>query len=119
MKFFEETTRWESPVLNHVYLLDDSKSKMFAYVRSGTEQVFQFSKPLPFDARRRSFREIKNRWNFRINEPKTSNPQWTVIGSKGDRYIVEKTDSGLTCTCSGFKFRGSCKHVKEIEAKQE
>lgn len=118
MKFFEETTTWDSAqVQNHVYVLDDSKSKMFAYIRRGTSQVFEFKKPIQFDSRRRTFREVKNRWNYRPAEPVAVNPQWTVMGSKGDQYTVERTESGYTCTCSGFKFRGACKHVKEIQSK--
>lgn len=119
MKFFEETTVWDSPkVQNHVYLLDDSKSKLFAYVRCGSHQVFEFCKPIQFDSRRRKFREVANRWNYRYAEPVTANPTWTVTGSRGDQYIVERTESGYTCTCSGFKFRGACKHSKQIEQQQ-
>lgn len=118
MKFFEETTTWSDNIPNHVYLLDDSKSKMFAYVRQGTYQVFEFRKPIQFDSRRRTFRQVANRWNYVYNTPTATNPQWTVTGSRGDQYTVERTESGYTCTCSGFKFRGACKHIKEIESKQ-
>ena len=34
-----------------------------------------------------------------------------VEGSKGNIYYVD-TEKG-TCTCPGFTFRGTCKHVKE------
>lgn len=34
-----------------------------------------------------------------------------VKGSKGDEYIVTKGPGGMSCTCSGFQFRKSCKHV--------
>jgi uncharacterized Zn finger protein len=37
-----------------------------------------------------------------------------VTGSKGNKYTVEKTENGMTCTCSGFKFRGNCKHTESI-----
>ena len=118
MKFFEETTNWSDNIPNHVYLLDDSKSKMFAYVRQGTHQVFEFRKPIQFDSRRRTFRQVANRWNFSITVDKSSNPKWTVTGSRGDQYIVEKVENGYTCTCSGFKFRGACKHITEIASKE-
>ena len=118
MKFFQETTKWsEGKVPNHIYLLDDSKSKMIAYVKAGTRAVFKFKKPLPFSTRGRTFVAVKNTFGFKIQEPVTENPRWTVVGSKGDKYIVEKTETSYTCTCSGFKFRGACKHIKEIEGK--
>ena len=113
----QEITEWEDTTLNHVYFLNDDKSKMFAYIKAGTDTVVEFSKPMGFVASRRKFLKIDNRWNF---EPKvyvepSKNKQWQVQGSTG-KYIVEKTLNGLTCTCSGFRFRGACKHVKEIEA---
>lgn len=113
----QEITDWEDTTQNHVYFLNDDRSKMLAYVRAGTDTVFEFSKPLGFTASRRKFLKIDNRWGF---EPKeyvkpSKNKQWTVQGSTG-KYIVEKTLNGLVCTCSGFKFRGNCRHVKEIEA---
>jgi len=37
-----------------------------------------------------------------------------VAGSKGNKYIVSKDNRGWTCTCSGFVFRKSCKHVTEL-----
>lgn len=38
---------------------------------------------------------------------------WTVTGSKGDKYIVSQTGTKWSCTCSGFQFRKTCKHVME------
>lgn len=37
-----------------------------------------------------------------------------VAGSKGNKYIVTKDSKGWTCTCSGFSFRKSCKHISEL-----
>ena len=118
MKFFEETTVWDSSVaVNHTYLLSDDKSKMYAYVRSGTDTVFKFKNPIRIDTRGRKFVAVKNTWGYNIDKPADANPRWEVKGSKGDVYVVEQTENGLTCSCSGFRFRGACKHVKEIEAK--
>jgi len=116
MKFFEETTVWSPPAANHVYLLSDDKSKMFAYVRAGTDQVYTFKKPIGFSTKGRRFVAVKNVWGYNTDET-TTNPRWQVQGSKGDVYVVEQTENGLSCSCSGFRFRGACRHVKEIEAK--
>jgi hypothetical protein len=113
MKAFQETTVWDTPTHNHVYFLDNSKSKMFAYVKHGTDIVFKFKKPIRIDTRGRKFLEVPNRWNFEDRDAPV-NPQWTVTGSKGNKYTVEKTENGMTCTCSGFKFRGNCKHTESI-----
>ena len=40
--------------------------------------------------------------------------RWPVIGSKGDVYEVEMTDSGFICDCIAF---AKCKHIKSIEAR--
>lgn len=37
-----------------------------------------------------------------------------VEGSKGKKYIVSKDSKGWDCTCPGFQFRKSCKHVTEL-----
>lgn len=35
----------------------------------------------------------------------------TVKGSKGDVYVVTIENKRKTCTCAGFGFRKSCKHI--------
>jgi phage-related protein len=117
MKFFEETTEWKHTTPNHTYLLSDDKSKLFAYVRVGSNKVHTFKTPIRFDTKGRKFVAVKNGWGYNIDKPADANPRWEVAGSKGDVYVVEQTENGLTCSCSGFRFRGACKHVKEIEAK--
>lgn len=37
-----------------------------------------------------------------------------VKGSKGNKYIVTKDSKGWDCTCTGFVYRKSCKHVSEL-----
>lgn len=38
----------------------------------------------------------------------------TVQGSKGATYIVTKNGNNVHCTCTGFGFRKTCKHVQEL-----
>ena len=47
-----------------------------------------------------------------------SNRWWQkeVIGSKGNKYTVTYTEhTGWHCTCPGFQYRSSCKHIKDAE----
>lgn len=39
---------------------------------------------------------------------------YNVNGSKGNKYIVTKSKSKWDCTCPGFSFRKTCKHVVEL-----
>jgi hypothetical protein len=39
----------------------------------------------------------------------------TVKGSKGDTYIVTLSHNNTHCTCTGFGFRKSCKHIREAQ----
>ena len=114
MQFYQEITEWAGDIVNGVYLLDDSKSKMFAYVQPGSDVVKTFKKPIQIDTRGRKFRPVKNTFGYQIEE-KSTNPRWEIQGSRGDKYIVERTENGLTCTCSGFKFRARCRHLTEIK----
>ena len=120
MKYFQETTEWsDGSDSNHIYLLDDSKGKMYAYVPKGTNKLVQFKQPIKIDIRGRKFKPVAARWKYTgAEEPKPANPSWTVEGSKGAKYLVEFVDNVYTCTCPGYKFRGDCKHAKEIAGEQ-
>jgi len=113
MKFYRETTAWAVP--NHVYLLSTDKSRMYGYIKRGTEDAITFKKPYRFDTRGRQFVEVKELGDIDLDLVKSE--KWEFVGSKGDTYIVEKIDDMLKCTCPGFTFRGECKHVKSVEEK--
>lgn len=115
MKFYQETTVWSNSTPNHIYVLDDSKSKMFAYVRAGTKSVFKFKTPLPISTKGRKFVEVKNTFNFKLEDDAPQAEKWTVTGSKGDKYTVRKIDGVFQCSCTGYKYHGKCKHAKQIE----
>lgn len=112
MKAFLEVTQWADNYPNHVYFLNDSKSKMYAYVRHGTTDPFKFKKAIGFDVRGRKFVEVPNSWKFQVKEEKPEGRVWTVTGSRGDEYKVSELNGNYSCTCSGFRFRGDCKHIK-------
>lgn len=114
MKFYQETTVWPDSMPNGVYLLDDTKTKMYAYIKPGDKAVFKFKNPIRIDTRGRKFAVLAQQPKFEIEM--TTNPhRWEVTGSKGDIYIVTLEENQYNCTCSGFQFRGACKHVKEFE----
>ena len=41
---------------------------------------------------------------------------WNVKGSKGNEYVVTLDRGRWSCSCAGFSFRGSCKHVEAARA---
>jgi hypothetical protein len=48
----------------------------------------------------------------------TSTKQFIVDGSKGSKYVVQREKTGWSCTCTGFGFRKSCKHITEISNRE-
>ena len=40
---------------------------------------------------------------------------WVVEGSRGSRYTVVRSKNIWTCTCPGYQFRKSCRHVTELK----
>ena len=106
MKIVQETTKWEGGIPNHIYVLDDSMSKLIGYVPLGTKEVKKFAKPLSFSTKGREFKLMKQ-----MDEP---NPNVKYVeGSKGKRYTLTREDGvWVKCSCDGFKYRGSCKHIE-------
>lgn len=116
MKAFQELTEWPDNTPNHVYFMDDGKSKAYGYVRKGTDTTQKFSRPMKIDTRGRKFREVPNVWQFKIEEETTQAKSWRIEGSKGSVYTVEQSPEGYTCTCQGFRFKGTCKHIAQVTA---
>ena len=108
MEAVVETTVWtDSNNANHTYLLDGTK--MLAYIKVGSTTPFYFNNPITIDKRGRKFQALK------VNPFKKIKEKSTVIkiaGSKGNIYSIDTADK--TCTCPGYSFRGSCKHIKEL-----
>ena len=115
MKVLQETTEWEGRTPNHIYITDDSRSRMLAYVRAGTKAVFRFSVPLRIDTRGRKFKEIANTFGFEEPVKDSNLKTWSVAGSKGDSYTVTLDKNRYSCTCSGFRFRGACRHIAGVQ----
>ena len=115
MKAFIEMTRWddgrETP---HVYWMDDAKNRAYAYARWGNPADVQvFKKPIRIDVRGRKFEVVRNIFGFVDHSDHPVAKTWTIKGSKGDEYTVTDDSGNLSCSCSGFRFRGDCKHIKD------
>ena len=115
MKWFAETTDYKDSVPNGIYLLDDSKSKMYAF-RPAAGEIKTFRNPIRIDVRGRKFVINPVQFKTKLKEEEPEGRVWTVKGSKGDEYKVSELNGNWSCTCSGFKFRGDCKHVKELRS---
>ena len=117
MKAFQEITEWEWP--NHVYFLNDSKDKMYGYVKASTGEIQEMNSPYRFKASGRRFQEVPNRWNFKIAEDEpveTVGRQYQVPGSKGAIYTVTDDAGVWSCTCPASKWqKGECKHIVALK----
>ena len=113
MKAYLEITEWDSEfaVPNHVYFLNDGRDKMYGYVRASDGVVQTMRTPYRFHVRGRKFREVKNVWNFGVEEVSEGFVK-IVIGSKGERYTITEVNNVRQCSCPGFKFRGKCRHTE-------
>ena len=116
MKWFAETTEYADAIENGVYLLDDSKSKMYAFRSPVTNSIKTFKNPIRIDVRGRKFKVNSVQFDTTVSEPEPEGRVWTVAGTKGNTYQVTEVRGNWSCTCSGFRFRGDCRHVKELRS---
>ena len=115
MKWFAETTDYGDSVPNGIYLLNDSKDKMFAFRPRGTGDIKVFRNPIRIDLRGRKFVINPVQFETKLKEPEPEGRSWTVRGSKGDEYRVSELNGNYSCSCSGFRFRGQCRHIAELQ----
>jgi hypothetical protein len=86
----------------HTYLLDGNN--LIAYVKKGETAAFYFKNPIRgFDKRGRKFTP----GNINLFTTQKESHGKTVIGSSGQAYTVTEQ----SCTCPGFTYRGTCKHM--------
>ena len=109
-----ETTAWaDVAAINHTYYLEGDK--MLAYIRHGTREPFWFKAPITISRSGRKFQRVDAAIFEQVFSPLVEAKEPDVIevkGSKGSVYYVNPTEG--TCTCPGYTYRGTCKHVKEL-----
>jgi len=104
----EEITEWSTPFQpNNILFLSNSKSKLYAYINRVTGEQKVLKNPIDFDPRYRKFQLIKQ-----VEEDR---PGIQVKGSKGDIYYVTNDNDRWKCTCTGYKYHGTCKHIEKVK----
>lgn len=110
MKILQEVTDWGSSAhTNHVYHVL-SNGKLYAYQPQGGELKI-FKNPLTFDRGGRKFVTVSTG-----PDPETQGCTVQVPGSSGNTYTVTLGHTN-TCDCSGFRYRGHCKHIQIAQEK--
>ena len=106
IEILQEVTDWgKYKVNNGVYHINGA-GKLIAYQRNKDSEVQVLNVPSnQFSKSRRKFVKIGER------AEELASHIIKVEGSKGNVYLVDTEKR--TCTCPGFTFRGTCKHIKE------
>lgn len=74
---------------------------------------------------------IKVDMNFSLNDidwvkpsyiksdgPLLENKEWSIKSSKGLKsYIIKRQNNDYTCSCPGYGFRRTCRHIDEVKNK--
>lgn len=105
----QETTQWSSSAPNHIYFLNDARTKMYAFIHESTGESKIFKNPIDIYVRGRTFEVLRK---VDIEKVPNSTP---VTGSKGDVYHVTNHDNDWKCTCTGYKYHGTCKHIERVK----
>ena len=120
LEILKETTVWsDGSNANHTYLLDGSK--IIAYAKYSDNSVQVLRTQIKIDKRYRTFVKTKHfgLQNLIKSTPTKSNTRVFKVQSKTKEYFVELSDYNYTCTCTGFNFRGKCKHIDAVAKKQQ
>ena len=120
LEILKETTVWsDGSNANHTYLLDGTK--IIAYAKYSDNSVQVLRTQIKIDKRYRTFIKAKHfgLQNLIKSTPTKSNTRVFKVKSKEKEYFVELSDYNYTCTCTGFNFRGKCKHIDAVAKKQQ
>lgn len=118
LEIFKETTVWsDGSNANHTYLLDGTK--IIAYAKYSDNSVQVLKTQIKIDKRYRTFVKTKHPGLEKLikNTTPKSNTRVFKVKSKEKEYFVELSDYNYSCTCTGFTFRGKCKHITAVAEK--
>lgn len=105
---------------SHTYLLNGDK--IVAYIKEGDDEINIIKSNLKIDKRYRKFIKIKHDLLQQlIPKEKDNNLRIFNVLSKDKTYVVElniKKDR-YRCNCTGFTYRGKCKHIDAVAKKQQ
>ncbi len=120
LEILKETTVWsDGSNANHTYLLEGTK--IVAYAKFGGDEIQVLKTQIKIDKRYRTFVKTKHYGleKFIKKTPIKSNTRVFKVVSKTKEYFVELSDYNYTCTCTGFNFRGKCKHITAVVETQQ
>jgi len=120
LEILKETTVWsDGSNANHTYLLDGTKIVAYAKYSDNTVQVLKSQ--IKIDKRYRTFIKTKHSGLEKLikNTTPKNNTRVFKVQSKEKEYFVELSDYNYSCTCTGFNFRGKCKHIDAVAKKQQ
>lgn len=105
IEILKEITDWGDQNIHNGYYHVNSQTQLVAYQPVGG-YLKVFKTPMKhFSKSRRKFVKIGD------YQETGSLGGVAVKGSKGNTYYITEGK----CSCPGFKFRGDCKHIKEME----
>ena len=118
-KILQEVSQWDADYkCNHTYLLNGDK--IVAYIKQGATEVNILNHQMRIDKRYRKFIEVKNQaLSILIPSETPKNIRVFNVQSKDKVYTVElnTVKNKYTCSCTGFTFRGKCKHIDAVKGK--
>ena len=119
LQIMKETTVWNADynIRNHTYLLDGDK--IVAYAVFGGDEIRMSPSRIKIDKRGRKFVFSDHAGLKKLIPQQKSEPgvRTFKISSKDKTYFVTAKSNTFHCTCTGFSFRGKCKHVDAVVAK--
>ena len=111
MKLVQETTVCAgAKTPNHSYMLDDAGIAV-GYRMFSAGKVIRFNTPLRLDIRGRTFKLVDDLGSNAV----VSSNVVEVVGSGTNVYTVDLDRK--QCSCTGFKYRGECKHIAIAESR--
>lgn len=118
-KILQEVSQWDADYkCNHIYLLNGDK--IVAYIKQGDTEVNILNHQMRIDKRYRKFIEVQNQaLSILIPAETPKNIRVFNVQSKDKVYTVElnTVKNKYTCSCTGYTFRGKCKHIDAVKGK--